>query len=203
MWKGLAWVLFLPLLIRPSSSERFMVIGNSITRHPPREEIGWYGDWGMAASEQQKDWVHLVREELLDSVTLRIEHCTAPSLAGLTDELVARVQQENPTILVIQLGDNMPPEDATAETLREPVVSILQAAQHRKIVVGTWGADDIRNQLLKQAAQDGDAIYIRIDDIRSQPGAQAWDEYENAAVGWHPSDLGMALIADRVLAALQ
>ena len=29
---------------------RIAFVGNSITRHAPSEELGWPGDWGMAAS---------------------------------------------------------------------------------------------------------------------------------------------------------
>jgi len=186
-----------------AQSERLMVIGNSITYHPPREELGWYGDWGMAASERENDWVHLVLGKLPDNTLLKTKHCIAPSLVGLTDELIAEVQQVNPTLLMVQLGDNMLPEDATTESLYVPVVRILRAAQHQKIVVGVWGANDVRNECLKQAALDADAIYVRIDDIRNQSGTQAWDEYENSAVGWHPSDLGMQMIANRVLMVVQ
>ena len=31
-----------------------LFIGNSITRHEPKPEIGWEHDWGMAASKREK-----------------------------------------------------------------------------------------------------------------------------------------------------
>ena len=34
---------------------RVMFLGNSITYHEPKEEIGWYGSWGMAASSKESD----------------------------------------------------------------------------------------------------------------------------------------------------
>jgi hypothetical protein len=38
---------------------RILFIGNSLTRHSPAPDLGWHGDYGMAASEEDKDFVHL------------------------------------------------------------------------------------------------------------------------------------------------
>lgn len=40
--------------------KRIMFVGNSITKHAAKEEIGWFGDWGMAASKEENDYVHIV-----------------------------------------------------------------------------------------------------------------------------------------------
>ena len=38
-----------------SAPKRLLIVGNSITRHGPKPEIGWVNDWGMAASAAEKD----------------------------------------------------------------------------------------------------------------------------------------------------
>lgn len=44
----------------PEAKKRILIVGNSITRHGPLASIGWERDWGMAASSEEKDYVHLL-----------------------------------------------------------------------------------------------------------------------------------------------
>lgn len=43
---------------------RVLFVGNSITKHAPKPEIGWLTDCGMAASSLDKDYVHLTVEKI-------------------------------------------------------------------------------------------------------------------------------------------
>ena len=43
---------------------RVLFVGNSITLHGPRPQIGWTNNWGMAASARDKDYVHLLQKRI-------------------------------------------------------------------------------------------------------------------------------------------
>lgn len=47
-----------------SSGLRVMFVGNSITLHGVKEDIGWMNCWGMAASTKEKDYVHRCIEKI-------------------------------------------------------------------------------------------------------------------------------------------
>ena len=58
----------LPSPTEARSVRKILFLGNSITQHGPSKAIGWAGDWGMAASAQEKDFVHLVTKSLSKTV---------------------------------------------------------------------------------------------------------------------------------------
>ncbi len=44
-----------------------LCVGNSILRHGNADNIGWHGDWGMAASAEDKDYYHLLQKKVADA----------------------------------------------------------------------------------------------------------------------------------------
>ncbi len=193
----------------PPRTSHLLVIGNSITKCPPCAVIGWAGNWGMAATAREKDWVHRLQASMPEDTTLTIVHGHAPDVATRAAELEGAVSSARASVVAIQIGDNMLPSDANEESLYQPMVRLIEAAfearRHAKVVVlGTWDVEDVRNALMRQAAEDGGASFLRLDDLGARPGHRAWEQgvFDDPAVGWHPSDLGMAAIAERVAIAL-
>ncbi len=43
---------------------RVMFVGNSMTLHGVNEDIGWSGEYGMAASCEDNDYVHILMSKI-------------------------------------------------------------------------------------------------------------------------------------------
>ncbi|MBQ6892854.1 MAG: SGNH/GDSL hydrolase family protein [Clostridia bacterium] len=52
------------VFIHENSGIRILFAGNSITKHSPRPEMGWTNDCGMAASDIDHDYVHLLLDKI-------------------------------------------------------------------------------------------------------------------------------------------
>ena len=63
------------------AASRVLFLGNSITLHGPAPAIGWTGNWGMAASAEHLDYVHLLTAD------------------------IAAVSGEQPTVMVKNIAD--------------------------------------------------------------------------------------------------
>ncbi|MBE5782463.1 MAG: SGNH/GDSL hydrolase family protein [Clostridiales bacterium] len=52
------------VFLYPGAGLKILFVGNSITRHAPKPEIGWNRECGMAASCLEKDYVHQVMKRV-------------------------------------------------------------------------------------------------------------------------------------------
>lgn len=182
---------------------RVLFVGNSITRHGPRAEIGWDGDWGMAASSTEKDYVHILVEKI---------RALAPDMAWSIAQLAdfeRDFQNVDPAesypeavgfqadIMIMFFGANVP---KTYDTDENPKLKFGDAYEKmRNAFVG--GREDvfvchgqgfyIRPVLDEEkravAKRCGDA-FVELGDIQTRP--ETHGRYN------HPNDQGMAEIAE-------
>ena len=90
-----------------------LFVGNSITRHEPKPEIGWDNDWGMAASKLENDYVHVtikILEEKLGKINYCVANCGEWELNYEQDGLIsqwAAARDFQADIVIIRIGENI------------------------------------------------------------------------------------------------
>lgn len=190
-----------------------LVIGNSIAHHVPADVIGWKGDWGMAASRQENDWVHLVAKYISNDqgkdVGIHIlSHTKFPRI------YTERTQEEqrmldNSQLIFIQVGDNMIDDSyENFESLYRGLLNFLAKNTSAPIFfLTTWRYPDNQpnaRRIIKRLSEEYGLAFIDItglsDDIsnRAESEAICQDPNLNRAVCWHPGDMGMKRIAFEV-----
>lgn len=216
-------ILVLPLLLsglvtaQDTKPEKVLFVGNSITRHGPSAKVGWAGNWGMAASAEAKDYVHLV----VDAVTkLRgqkpdflVENVADFERNYATFDLAPKLAEEvafQADTLVLAIGENVPvlKTDADKAKFKDAVVKLLRLLKgDRKCAVyvrSCFWTDATKDALLKDACAAVGGVFVDISTLGKEEANYARSErkFENDGVARHPGDRGMQAIADAISGAM-
>ncbi len=197
-------------IFKRGGEKRVLFFGNSITRHEPNAQIGWYGDWGMAASSKEKDFVHLVVSEL-DRRCGKVDYCIAQGAAwewGYTrteevfEEYYSKAREFNADIIVIRIGENI----TAAEHLKvnckpyfAKVVDLLVGDNAKKVVITDMFWYSVYNDCLREVCEEKGYTFCHLTDLEEDETTMAKGLFEHAGVAAHPGDYGMQCIADRIL----
>ena len=188
---------------------KLLILGNSITHHSPAPQIGWNGDWGMAASARECDFVHRLTNKLKErgmQVELRERNVADferdPSLPlsdTFADDLAFR-----PDTVVLRICENTPSE--RLEDFAAAYVDLIRLFRRdpgcRVFAVGPFWKNDRAEKLLSEAADRTGAHWVSLDSLHSGE-YQALGQFSHAGVAAHPSDKGMEAIARIILAAFR
>ena len=190
----------LPGTVPPTITD-IAFVGNSITVSDSP------GQWGMAATQPDRDYVHRVQLRLAAHTGI-IPEITVYSADFHTPERIAlaaqRIATAPPRVIVVQMGDNAP-TNSIYETFRDAYTLLRNTAPSAKLIyVGVWQFDDMRNNHIMRIAKEDGASFVWVHDLYLDPANQAAAQgcTDTNGVCWHPSDAGMALIAGRVYSAI-
>jgi hypothetical protein len=203
--------------VQPSAIRRVLFLGNSITLHGPNAEIGWTGNWGMAASSEEKDYVHRVTRALAahTGATPQIlvrniadfeRNYATYDVDGQMQELFAF----DPDLVVLAIGENVPALRSEADKVKfmAGVMNILRCAlakRHPLVVVRScFWPDAAKDQVLREACLEADAIFVDAGPLGREPANAARSErsFKHDGVAGHPGDKGMKAVADAIIEAL-
>ena len=196
----------------PDADVRVLFLGNSITRHGPKPEIGWTGDWGMAATSPEKDYVHRVARGL--RLRAGKVFCCVAQLAewerafrdGAVLERYRAAREFRADLVLVRLGENVPreglDEDALAVSFADMIRYFALREDCRILVTGLfWRYEPIDRAIVRAARAVGGTL-VPLGDLGADDAMKALGEYSHKGVSIHPSDRGMAQIAGRILLAV-
>ena len=198
-----------PVWISENTGLRILFVGNSITRHGKKPEIGWDRECGMAASSADNDYVHLVLKKIM-----KYDKHPAWCIAQVADfertffehdasygySLAAEFK---PDIVIMFFGANV---SRDYDTMENPPKPFFEAFEDMRNLLSNNGKAKvyisegfyIRPVLdaeKKAVAEKYGDTFISMDDIRTREDSHGQFN--------HPGDLGMELIADRFFEAIE
>jgi len=214
----LFWVVCVAAQASASTTFRkVLFLGNSITKHGPKADIDWAGNWGMAASAEPKDFVHLVTNalakkqgatpEVLVQNIADFERSYADyDIAGKLKDAVAFKAD----LVIVAIGENVPALKSSEETVRlqesiTRLLKMLKADNNPTVLVRScFWVNAVKDEALQKACNAVHGLYVNISDLGKVEANFARSErpFKNVGVANHPGDQGMAAIAEAMLNAL-
>ncbi len=198
---------------------RILFLGNSITLHPPKVDIGWTNNFGMAASAQEKDYVHLLLKRFTDAAGGKAPEAQIRNIADFEREyatfpIAAKLKELaefKADTVILCIAENVPRLAAPAEQDRfkaavKELLTFVKGSGSPAIYVrsGFW-ADGVKDGILKQVCGELGGTFVDISRLGSDQKNYARSErkFSHDGVAGHPGDAGMAAIAEAIWKAVQ
>ena len=197
-------------IFKRGGKKKVLFFGNSITRHEPNTEIGWHGDWGMAASSIDKDYVHLVVSEL-DKRYGTVDYCIAQGAAWewgyresekVLEEYYSEARYFDADIVVIRIGENITAKkhlEVDCKPGFAKAVDFLVGENAEKVIITDMFWYSVYNNVFKEVAEERGYTFCHLTDLEEDERTMAKGLFEHEGVASHPGDFGMQCIANRIL----
>ena len=191
------------------TGKRILLVGNSITLHGEAPQIGWNGEWGMAASCREKDYAHRLMAAFPDSAFCICQVAAWEQGYRQGSDHFADFQNAKafqPQVIVCRFLENCPKKDFDGAAFRDAtleLLSFLDPERAAKYLITTSFWQHPGDATMLAIAKELGAPGICLGDLGQEPAMRADGLFDHKGVAHHPGDLGMAAIADRIRAALE
>lgn len=214
----LFFACFVSQTLAQSTFKKVLFLGNSITKHGPKADIDWSGNWGMAASAEAKDYVHVFTKALSErqgsTPEILVKNIADFERAHQGYDCAVKLKEAidfQADLIVLAIGENVPAlKTAEAKTqFQAAVTALLKTLQgSRKPVIlvrSCFWANTAKDEALRGACASVSGIFCDISALSADKSlyGKAEREFKHAGVANHPGDKGMAAIADALMKALQ
>lgn len=200
-----------------STFKKVLFLGNSITKHGPKADIDWSGNWGMAASAEAKDCVHVFTKALSEkqgsTPEILVKNIADFERTHQGYDLAAKLKEAidfQADLIVLAIGENVPALKTAEEKtkLQEAVTKLLTTLKGDRnpviLVRSCFWASAAKDEALRGACDAVSGIFCDINSLSADKSlyGRAEREFKHAGVANHPGDKGMAAIADALMKAL-
>lgn len=189
---------------------KILFLGNSITRHGKAENLGWHGDWGMAASRKENDYVHkLISRLQKDGKT--VSYCVANMSEWersrdtvLLETRYGQAKQFGADIVIVRLGENA----QLAEHLNafipcyRNMVEFFAQEKTKVILTDLFWEYEPFDRFVQEFAKEKGYAFVQLHDLGGRDDMKAVGKFSHQGVAVHPGDKGMAEIALRIYAKI-
>lgn len=189
---------------------KILFLGNSITRHAPAPELGWHGDWGMAASARHNDYVHRLIG-MLNGAGIGCGYCIANlsewerlCYMSLLRSKYKSALEYPADIAVIRLGENARLSDRIEQFEESYAYLACELAAKGMTVICTdlFWENTAFDGFIKKLAEENNYGFVEIHDLGNDEAMKAVGRFENVGVAVHPGDRGMEQIARRLFESI-
>ncbi|RLS55402.1 MAG: SGNH/GDSL hydrolase family protein [Planctomycetota bacterium] len=196
---------------------KVLFLGNSITLHGPAPQIGWTGNWGMAASREELDYAHRLTQRIGQHASGEPQVLVkniADFERGLdTFPITEKLAQElgyQADLVVLAIGENVAAlnsdelQERYAKAFASLVGEIQKQGPSTLLIRSCFWADAVKDKIMRRICESVSAVWVDISTLGHQPENSARSErtIEHAGVAGHPGDRGMQAIADALWMAL-
>ncbi|HSI77479.1 MAG TPA: hypothetical protein VK957_16380 [Lunatimonas sp.] len=178
-----------------------LIVGISIVQHAPAPNIGWYGDWGMAASAPEKDFYRVYTRLLTDSDNYSTVEVDAKNIGHWEVDFTYDLNQygdissKSYDVFIVRHGENVANTDEYYSALAD-MINHFKHSETKVIITGTVWEHLIKESIQQQVADDNKYIFVSMTDFHHNLSYFSFDLFENRDVAGHPSDLGIQIIAE-------
>ena len=196
--------------------KRVLILGNSLVRHEPLEAVGWANNWGMAASCEEKDFVHVlkgyIQEEFPEAEVFSFN--IAEFSRSYHEREYDAVQNVNefayqwkPDLIIMKIGENADDEKSVAwgfEQYYEGLIEQLRVHGNATVLCADcfWEKKYI-NDTIRRVAERNGYLFADMVSLGRDPSNKALGQFEHPGVCDHPSDKGMEEIAKAMWKVIQ
>lgn len=192
---------------------KVMFVGNSITLHGKLPSIGWFNEWGMAASSEENDYVHIlikkIKEKNPDASFCVCQVAGWESNYKIGEEkfpLYKNARNFNADIIVMRFVENCAGKDFEPIVFKNEMAKLLNYLNpdnKAKFVMTTGFWHHPGDEIIKEYANENDLPIAMLGDLGDDDTMMAKDLFQHSGVAMHPGDLGMKKIAERIFEKLK